>query len=163
MDFLHKQITINNIPDDYLSLVTEFRNIDTTQTQQLFFFIKTLPKNHHIYVIYDNDTNETIGSITLIIEQKIIHNFGFVCHIEDVIVRNKYHNKGVGTKLLNIAKEVALQHKCYKIILNCDNNLKNFYVKNNYFESSCEMRIELIDVQNSNNESNSSFVLTPEA
>lgn len=132
MVFLHKQITINTIPDDYLSLINEFRDVDITQTKQLFSFIETLPHNHFIYVIYDDNTNETIGSITLIIEQKVIHNFGYVCHIEDVIVRKKYHNKSIGTKLINIAKEVAKQHNCYKIILNCDHNLKKFYVKNDF-------------------------------
>ena len=163
MGFLHKQIIINNIPGDYLSLINEFRDVDITQTKQLFSFIETLPHNHFIYVIYDDYTNETIGSITLIIEQKVIHNFGYVCHIEDVIVRKKYRNKGIGTKLISIAKEVAKQYNCYKIILNCNNNLKKFYNKNNFFESSCEMRCDLIDLQISSNESNSSFVLTPEA
>ena len=66
--------------------------------------------------------NSFFRSITFIIEQKIIHDFGYVCHIEDVIVRKKYYNKGFGTKLLNIAKDVAQQHNCYKIILNCSNN-----------------------------------------
>ena len=55
---------VNNIPGDYLSLINEFRDVDTTQKQKLFSFIKTLPHNHFIYVIYDDYTNETIGSIT---------------------------------------------------------------------------------------------------
>ena len=163
MNILNKQVNINNIPDDYLSLINEFRPVDITLSQKLFSFIETLPNNHYIYVIYDNDTNETIGSITLIIEQKIIHDFGYVCHIEDVIVRKKYYNKGFGAKLLNIAKDVAQQHNCYKIILNCANNLKKFYIKNNFFESSYEMRFDLTCLQISNNDCNSSSVLTPKA
>lgn len=48
MVFLHKQITINTIPGDYLSLINKFRGVDIRQIKQLFSFIETLPHNHLI-------------------------------------------------------------------------------------------------------------------
>ena len=79
MNILNKQVNINNIPDDFLSLINEFRSVDITLSQKLFSFIETLPNNHHIYVIYDNDTNETIGSFNITSSDNI-YQFSYKAH-----------------------------------------------------------------------------------
>ena len=133
-------LTDDNIPNDFFSLINEFKSVkpDRNTLEQ---FIFNLPSNHYIYIL--SNAKETISCMTLIIEPKIIHNFGFVCHIEDVIVRKSYHGKGIGSIMLQYAIDVAKNNKCYKIILNCDNNVKQFYIKNGFFESSCQMRLNI--------------------
>ena len=52
--------------------------------------------NHQIFVIENKDTNHIIGTLTILIEQKVIHNMGKVGHIEDVVIDNKYRGRGLG-------------------------------------------------------------------
>ena len=87
----------------------------------------TLPHNHHIYIL-ENDKREVMGMGTLLIESKIIHRFGKVGHIEDIIISKKYRGKGFGKflveSLIHIAEE---DFKVYKVILNCSDSNIPFY------------------------------------
>ena len=50
-----------------------------------------LPKNHNIFIL--EIENKIIGMGTLLIESKIIHQFGKVGHIEDIVISNEYRGK----------------------------------------------------------------------
>jgi len=86
---------------------------------------------------FNSNTKIFIGSIenkivamgTLVIEQKIIHGFGKVAHIEDIVVDLDSRGKGIGTKLINHLISKAKEYGCYKTILNCSKELVQFYSK----------------------------------
>jgi glucosamine-phosphate N-acetyltransferase len=61
--------------------------------------LDNLPPNIKIYVYCDEHDN-VMGTTTLLIEQKFIHNGGKVGHIEDVGVRKEFQGLGIGTKLI---------------------------------------------------------------
>ena len=60
---------------------------------------------------------------------KIIHNFGFVGHIEDIIVHPDYQGYGVGTKIIENLKQYGDEKGCYKCILDCADDKIPFYQK----------------------------------
>ena len=64
--------------------------------EKLKKYILNLPKNQYIYFFTDEKNKKTISSMTLIIEPKIIHNYGFVCVVEDVIVDSSYRGQHIG-------------------------------------------------------------------
>ena len=97
-----------------------------------------LQRNHIIFVAIDD--KKIVGSTTLFIEQKFIHNGGLVGHIEDVVVRKDYEDQGIGMKLVSFLLDVAKQRKCYKTILNCEDSLKPFYEKIGFKKATNEMR-----------------------
>ena len=103
--------------------------------------IDKLTENHMIYV-YEID-NIPVGIITLIIEQKLIHDGKCVGHIEDLVVNNNYKGKGIATKLLNYCINKCKDKNCYKIILDCKDELKLFYNKNNFLQQGITMRLDL--------------------
>lgn len=84
-------------------------------------------KNNHIFVMEEN--NIIIGSATCFIETKLIHNFGKVLHIEDVIISNKQQGKGLGKQMIEYCIRFAEKYNCYKIILDCDDDNVIFYNK----------------------------------
>lgn len=139
--------TLNN--DDfnkgYLNLLNSLTNQCETKTSisQFNTYINNIPNNNFIIVIEDTSLNLIIGTITILIEYKLIHNCSTVCHIEDLIILNSYHSKGLGTMLLDKAKEIATQYNCYKIILNCNENISLFYKKNNFEKSAIQMRFNI--------------------
>jgi len=84
-------------------------------------------KNNHIFVMEYNDI--VVGSASCFIETKLIHNFGKVAHIEDVIISNKQQGKGLGKQMIEFCIRFAEKYNCYKIILDCDDDNVIFYNK----------------------------------
>ena len=95
-------------------------------------------QNHIIHVAENN--GKIIGSTTLLIEQKFIHNGGYVGHIEDVVVSKEFEGRGVGIKLVKSLLEIASVRNCYKTILDCENELIPFYEKIGFKQESNQMR-----------------------
>lgn len=84
-----------------------------------------------------------VGTATLAIEQKFIHNGGKVGKIEDVAVHPDYHGLGIGRLLIERILELAKEANCYKAILTCaDHNIK-FYKILGFREHENSMRIDL--------------------
>ena len=63
------------------------------------------------------------------IQQKIIHDFGKVAHIEDIVINDKFRGMGIGKQLLEFLNTEARNIGCYKSILNCKDELIPFYNK----------------------------------
>ena len=97
----------------YILLMNEFRDVNTNMTKNEFNRIfSKIKQNGTIIVCYIN--NNIVGSITVLLEQKFIHNGGIAAHIEDVYVSINHRKSGIGTKLLEKAKEYCKSNKCYK-------------------------------------------------
>jgi len=96
--------------------------------------------NQIIYVALDN--SKVIGSASILIEQKFIHDGGKVAHIEDVVVRKEFQGKGIGQKIVGKLLEYAEKQGCYKTILDCNNNLVKFYEKMGFKRHSNSMRFD---------------------
>lgn len=82
--------------------------------------------NHEIFLYCDNSQN-ILGAVTCIIEQKIIHNGGIVLHIEDFVVKKENRKTYVGNCLIEYVIDYAKKNNCYKVILDCNNKLEKYY------------------------------------
>ena len=122
-----------------LDFLSDTNKIDKNNIKEILKKIKQNP-NHTIHVAIDN--KKIVGSTTLFIEQKFIHDGGLVGHIEDVVVRKDYEGKGIGMKLVISLLNVAKQRKCYKTILNCKDSLKPFYENIVFKQIANEMRYD---------------------
>ena len=109
---------------------------------EVLSILNNLPNNHFIF-IYKNVENKPIGIITLIIEQKLIHRGKCVGHIEDLVVDHNYLRKGIAKELINYCVKIAEDNNCYKIILDCKEELIPFYNKNNFKQQGVCMRKEI--------------------
>ena len=95
-------------------------------------------QNHIIHVVEYN--GKIIGSTTLLIEQKFIHNGGCIGHIEDVVISKEFEGRGIGIKLVTSLLEIASTKNCYKTILDCKKELVPFYERIGFKEESNQMR-----------------------
>ena len=98
-DYTIKQLESNNDNlNDYINLISQLKptNINISQLKSI---LKSLPNNHKIFVLTYND--KIIGNITLLLEQKIIHDGKYVLHIEDVIIDSNYRGLNLGKKMLD--------------------------------------------------------------
>lgn len=140
MTFEIKQLNIKDNLLEYLELIKQLRNTNVSK-EKLIYIIQNLPKNHFIFIAKKN--NIIVGSITLLVEQKIIRDGKCVLHIEDVVVDKNYRGMGIASKLLDFSKNFATINNCYKIILDCDKKLEDFYKKTGFEKTNSQMSIYL--------------------
>ncbi len=96
-----------------------------------------------ILVAWNDELIRVIGTATLIIEEKIIHNFGKVIRIEDVSVDENFQGQGVGKALINKCIEIAKICNPYKILLDCNLKNKSFYEQFGFKEAGISMRMDI--------------------
>jgi glucosamine-phosphate N-acetyltransferase len=138
---------IDVIKDKYLNLLSELTKISNLDTNVFFTKILTLYKIGSTIIAYKSNPNcddfVIIASGTIIIEPKIIRGGRNVGHIEDIVVKEDYRGKGICKYILDMLKNIAKENDCYKIILDCQEELKNVYIKSDFKESGIQMSIYL--------------------
>jgi glucosamine-phosphate N-acetyltransferase len=141
-EIIIREIEEDDLKNGFLETLDFLRNasgIDKNKAREILKDIKQ-NKNHIIYVAIDN--KKIVGSTTLLIEQKFIHDGRLVGHIEDVVVRKDYEGKGIGIKLVTSLLERAKEKNCYKTILDCKDDVKQFYERIGFKCESNGMRYD---------------------
>jgi len=141
-EIIIREIEEDDLKNGFLETLDFLRNtsdLDKNKANEILKKIKQNP-NHIIHVAIDN--KKIVGSTTLLIEQKFIHNGGLVGHIEDVVVRKDYEGKGIGIKLVTSLLERAKEKNCYKTILDCKDDVKQFYERIGFKRESNGMRYD---------------------
>ena len=141
-EIIIREIEENDLEKGFLESLDFLRkasDIDKNKAKEILRKIKQSP-NHIIHVAVDG--NKIIGSTTLFIEQKFIRDGGLVGHIEDVVVRKDYEGKGIGIKLVMSMLERAKEKNCYKTILDCKDDVKQFYERIGFKHESNGMRYD---------------------
>lgn len=136
-DFLNQQLITS-----FLELLNSFRETSINLEKALDVFKKR--SGCHTFIVLDN--SKVIATYSMIIENKFINNFGIAAHIEDVVVSKDFRSQGLGKKLIENAIVFAKKKNCYKIILDCAEEVKDFYKKCGFEESkNCNMRFNYND------------------
>jgi glucosamine-phosphate N-acetyltransferase len=128
---------------NYFSLLRQLTslNSDRITFEDFSNFIDSLNDNHQIWVIKDTHRNYIIGTGTLLIEQKIIHDMGKVGHIEDIVIDQHSRGYKYGLMIVNHLRNIASEKGCYKSILDCKDHLEYFYKKCGFTKKGIQMTI----------------------
>ena len=141
-ELIIRKIIESDLKNGFLESLDNLRQTSNLQQNSVKNILKKILENeNHIIHVAELD-GKIVGSTTLLIEQKFIHEGGFVGHIEDVVVNKKFEGQGIGMKLVLSLLDVAKGKKCYKTILNCEDNLIPFYEKIGFKQKSTEMRFD---------------------
>lgn len=133
-DYYFDFLKLNNI----LSKLPNWRSNYLEFKESWFSMVQN--SNHQIFLLI-GDNNKIIGTGTIVLEKKMIHN-AYCAHLENIIVLPEYQNLGYGKKILNYLENYAKQRDCYKIILNCIPELKNYYMKSGFQNSNKNIQME---------------------
>ena len=53
-------------------------------------------------------------------------------HIENILINENYRKRGYGEQIVRKLLELCKSKKCYRVDLNCNSELENFYKKNGF-------------------------------
>ena len=135
-----REIVEEDIEKGFLESLDYLRNASNLDRESATDILKNVIANpDHIIQVAEID-GKIVGSTTLLIEQKFIHNAGRVGHIEDVVVSKEFEGRGIGNKLVTSLLEIANTRNCYKTILDCKDELIPFYERIGFKQESNQMR-----------------------
>lgn len=124
-----------------LDSLRQVSNIDKKTAEKIFDKINSNPDHIVAVAVIEG---KVVGSTTLLIETKFIHNGGKVGHIEDVVVDKEYQRKGIGEKIVVYLLRYAKDQGCYKTILDCMDDVKPFYEKLGFKHNANALRFDHI-------------------
>jgi glucosamine-phosphate N-acetyltransferase len=137
-----RKLQRKDIYNGFLLSLDSLRKSSHIKSKKADHIFNRILKNpdHVIYVAIDN--GKVVGTTTLLIEQKFIHDGGKVGHIEDVAVRKEYQGREIGKKIVGALLKYAEKKGCYKTILDCSDELIPFYENMGFKKHSNSLRFD---------------------
>lgn len=141
-EIIVRKIVPADLDNGFLESLDALRKTSNIDKKKAKAILEKISKNpdHMIFVASMN--GKIIGSTTLLIEQKFIHDGGKVGHIEDVVVSEKHQSEGIGATIIRAVLDYAKNQGCYKTILDCDDKVMPFYEKLGFERHSNGMRFD---------------------
>lgn len=142
-DNLHmRPLKRDDFTRNYLGLLAQLTKVGDISQEQFtkrFDQMAACKNTYFTFVIVDTEKNEIAGTITHVYEQKFFRNTGARGRIEDVVVHESYRGRKLSKILLDVASQLSKELGCYKLSLECFDDLKKLY---------CQFGFKLEDKQN---------------
>ncbi|XP_045184782.1 glucosamine 6-phosphate N-acetyltransferase-like isoform X2 [Mercenaria mercenaria] len=117
---------------ELLKQLTVVGDVSREQFEARFNSMLGCKNGYYTVVIEDTTCGQVIGAATLAVEQKFIHECSSKGRIEDVVVDNKYRGKQLGKLLLDFLTLLSRHVGCYKVSLECKDQVVKFYTNFGY-------------------------------
>jgi glucosamine-phosphate N-acetyltransferase len=144
MDLMNKYIdNFDIIKEKHLSLLSELSIVTELDNNLYLEHVEKISNMGTIIVCYIgtplSENFDIIASGTIIIEPKFIRGGKNVGHIEDVVVKSTYRGRHLSKDILNILKNISRENNCYKVILDCSEEVKKVYNSSGFEENGIQM------------------------
>ncbi|OTF82066.1 glucosamine 6-phosphate N-acetyltransferase-like protein, partial [Euroglyphus maynei] len=137
-NFRIRPLSRNDFEHGFLTVLSQLTTVGDVSREKFDEIFDKMKSNgcYYVTVIEDLHTNRIAGSATLFIEYKFIHNGGLRARIEDVVIDNDYRGQNLGVTLVKTLKSLSKLLKCYKLTLDCNDQMISWYRK--YFDFQLE-------------------------
>lgn len=125
----------------FLETVRALRETNLTYDQAIAVFHRRMRNKVRTFVALID--NKVVGTASLLIEPKFIHDGGVTGHVEDVAVHPECQGKGIGALLVQRLLDESRKEGCYKVILDCAEHVIPFYERLGFTKWERAMRIDL--------------------
>jgi len=125
-----RPLQVDDFDKGYLELLkqlTSVGNVTKEQFENRFSLMKSCKGTYFNTVIVDKSIDKVVGAASLIVERKFIHECANRGIIEEVIVSDQYRGKSLGRLIVQTLVELGKSLDCYKITLNCTDQMIAFY------------------------------------
>lgn len=137
-----RELRKEDIQNGFLTSLDSLRKASGIDTDKAIKIFEKINSNPDYIIAVAELGGEIVGSTTLLIEQKFIHDGGLVGHIEDVVVNKDFQGQKIGEKIMKYLLEIAKSRGCYKTILDCTDDVKPFYEKLGFKHVGNELRLD---------------------
>ena len=141
-DIIIRKLQKEDLMNGFLLTLDSLRqasSMDKKTAEKIFDKINSNPDHIVAVAVIEG---KVVGSTTLLIETKFIHNGGKIGHIEDVVVDKEHQKKGIGEKIVVYLLRYAKDQGCYKTILDCVDDVKPFYEKLGFKHNANALRFD---------------------
>jgi GNAT superfamily N-acetyltransferase len=136
-------VELSDLLNGLLEVLNELADTSQLTLEQAKRAILSIRSRGNKYIVVAIKDDVVIGTGSIIIEEKLIHNHGFVGHIEDVVVSEKYRGENVGREIIKWLVDFAKTMDAYKVILSCAEHNVVFYEKCGFHSNCITMRKDL--------------------
>ena len=141
-NFKVRRLEASDFDKGYLALLSGLTTVGPV-TQEAFLQAlretQQFPSTYFHFVIEEVSSGKLAAAGTLFLERKFIRGCGKVGHIEDIVVSPEFRKVGLGKALIQFLLGIGKAEHCYKVILDCEENNKPFYLKNGFVHKGLYM------------------------
>ena len=120
-----RNLRVSDYKLKFIELLSHLTNITHISENEFINQYKNLRSND-LHLVIEKD-NKIIGYGSIIIDFKFYRNCKNVGHIEDIVIHPDYRGNGLSKQIINELIKYGKNINCYKIVLNCDEYLTQFY------------------------------------
>jgi glucosamine-phosphate N-acetyltransferase len=129
---------------DTLRELTTVGKVSLTRAQEVYDYREARKPEYNTFVVV-TDKGEVVGTASLLIEQKFTRSCSKAGHIEDVVVREEWEHRGIGSALLVAVEKEAGRQGCYKTVPRTrSQEVAQWYIYRGYQIQGFELRKDLI-------------------
>jgi glucosamine-phosphate N-acetyltransferase len=139
---LIREIRREDLTEDFFELLSQLSGEVIERDSDKLWRLYNKMKPGIVTVVRLNE-GKVEGTATVLIENKFLHCGSRVAHIEDVVVHEGSRTKGLGKELIERCLQIAKDNKCYKVILDCNEEIIPFYAKCGFRPDGYCMRAEV--------------------
>jgi GNAT superfamily N-acetyltransferase len=103
---------------DVLRVLTTVGEVNAESWDKRYDWMESRPGEYYILCVVDTSREEAssiVGTGTVFVERKFIHELGSVGHIEDIAVAKDQQGKKLGLRIIQALDFVAESVGCYKV------------------------------------------------
>ncbi|KAF3328944.1 glucosamine 6-phosphate N-acetyltransferase [Carex littledalei] len=126
---------------ELLGQLSTTQPLSEEEFQERFAELASMGPDHHICVIEDPSSCRIVATGSVFIERKFIRGCSKVGHIEDVVVDKGARGLHLGHRVVKHLIDHAKATDCYKVILYCKPELREFYQKCGFTEKNVQMAL----------------------
>mmetsp|Transcript_32588 Transcript_32588/g.81680 ORF Transcript_32588/g.81680 Transcript_32588/m.81680 type:complete len:185 (+) Transcript_32588:164-718(+) len=141
-NFVIRPLRRDDFDRGYMKLLAQLTSVGKVTKEQFerrFDELQQTPGIYYIIVVEDVFSKNVVGSGTLVIEPKFIHNCGKSGHLEDIVVDSEHRGNQLGRYIIEQLKLIAHHAGCYKCLLDCSEKNVNFYEKCDFAVKDLQM------------------------
>jgi len=134
------KVSHQDLMNQYMRLISYLSITSEVTLRKFLDSLEEIRSHGDIQVAYTLEDGKCFlhGIATLLYETKISHGCHKVGHIEDVVVSPNYRNLGISKCLINTLLLNA-SRTCYKVILDCKEEVSPVYEKNGFCITGVQM------------------------
>lgn len=116
MEFLRRAVEEDEL--QVYQLITDLENtiVDSISFSNVY---KSNIVNPNVYYFVYEKSNKILGFVSVHI-QKLLHHTGSVAEVQELIVSEEARRSGIGSNLLEKAKEISIENNCTQLEVCCN-------------------------------------------